>query len=294
MLNHYLNASENSTSVLKKMTGYLFFGLFRLAPARVGPWLLRLFFRPAITLQGDEEKAAWESGNAFEFDSHGRQIRGRCWGDGPGVLMVHGWDGRGSQFHRLVEPIVAAGYRAIAFDAPAHGESAGFETNYFEYTDAVRHLLRGDAGMQVDKVVAHSFGAAATINAIDKEGLAPDLLLIAPALQLEEFLHQSFQRHGIPFGLFREVIGRLETRYGYDFHRDNPKRLIRQLQQPCVILHDELDRLVPIEQSRAEAKVNPRVYLQPTRNLGHTRILKSDTAITAVNGYLLEPFSEAG
>jgi len=50
MLNHYLNATENSTSVLKKIIGYLFFGLFRLAPARVGPWLLRLFFRPAITL----------------------------------------------------------------------------------------------------------------------------------------------------------------------------------------------------------------------------------------------------
>jgi pimeloyl-ACP methyl ester carboxylesterase len=207
--------------------------------------------------------------------------------------MVHGWDGRGSQFHRLVEPIVTAGCRAIAFDAPAHGESAGLETNYFEYTDAVRHLLRGDAGMPVDKVVAHSFGAAATINAIDKEGLAPDLLLIAPALHLEEFLHTSFQRHGIPFGLFREIIGRLETHYGYDFHRDNPERLISRLAQPCVILHDELDRLVPIEQSRAAAAANPRVSLQSTRDLGHTRILKSDSAIAAVNGYLLEQLPEA-
>lgn len=293
MLDHYLDSNKNSTNVLKKAMGYLFYGLFRLAPARVGPWLLRLFFRPRIATQSDEEKALWASGNVFEFESHGRRIHGRYWGDGPGVLMVHGWDGRGSQFHRLVTPIVAAGYRAIAFDAPAHGESAGLETNYFEYTDAVRHLLRGDTGMPVAKVVAHSFGAAATINAIEKEGLAPDLLLIAPALQLEEFLHQSFQSHGIPFGLFREIIGRLETRYGYDFHRDNPKRLIRRLTQPCVILHDELDRLVPIEQSRAEAEANPMVYLQPTRDLGHTRILRSDSAIAAVNGYLLEPLPEA-
>ena len=293
MLDHYLNATENSTNVLKRITGYLFFGLYKLAPARVGPWLLRLFFRPGIALQGEQEKSVWAAGSAFEFESHGRRICGRYWGNGPGVLMVHGWDGRGSQFHRLVTPIVAAGYRAIAFDAPAHGESAGLETNYFEYTDAVRHLLRGDAGMPVDKVVAHSFGAAATINAIDKEGLAPDLLLIAPALHLEEFLHESFQRHGIPFGLFREIIGRLETHYGYDFHRDNPKRLIRRLAQPCVILHDEFDRLVPIEQSRAAAEENPRVSLQSTRDLGHTRILKSDTAIAAVNGYLLEQLPAA-
>jgi pimeloyl-ACP methyl ester carboxylesterase len=293
MLDHYLTVTENSTSVLKKLAGYLFFGLFKLAPARVGPWLMRLFFRPGIAIQGDHEKAIWSTGQAFEFESHGRLIRGRHWGEGPGVLMVHGWDGRGSQFHRLVAPIVAAGYRAIAFDAPAHGESAGLETNYFEYTDAVRHLLRGDAGMPVVKVIAHSFGAAATINAIDKEGLAPDLLLIAPALHLEEFLHASFQRHGIPFGLFREVIGSLERRYGYDFHRDNPKRLIRRLAQPCMILHDEFDRLVPIAQSRAAAQANPLVYLQPTRDLGHTRILKSDSAVAALNGYLLEQLAEA-
>ncbi|MDH3764045.1 MAG: hypothetical protein OEU50_23950, partial [Gammaproteobacteria bacterium] len=93
--------------------------------------------------------------------------------------------------------------------------------------------------------------------------------------------------------LFREVIGSLERRYGYDFHRDNPKRLIRRLAQSCVILHDEFDRLVPIEQSRAAAEENSLISLQPTRNLGHTRILKSDSAIAAVNGYLLEQLPEA-
>jgi hypothetical protein len=61
-----------------------------------------------------------------------------------------------------------------------------------------------------------------------------------------------------------------------------------------MILHDEFDRLVPIEQSRAAAQANPLVYLQPTRDLGHTRILKSDSAVAALNGYLLEQLAEAG
>lgn len=112
-------------------------------------------------------------------------------------------------------------------------------------------------------------------------------------MHLEELLHASFQGHGIPFGLFREIIGRLETHYGYDFHRDNPKQLICRLAKPCVILHDEFDRLVPIEQSRATTEANPRASLQSTRDLGHTRILKSDSAIAAVSGYLLKQLSEA-
>ena len=69
---------------------------------------------------------------------------------------------------------------------------------------------------------------------------------------------------------------------------------MRRLTQPVFILHDELDRLVPIEHSRAEAGQSPWISLQETRDLGHTRILKSDTAIAAVNAYLLEPLSEAG
>ena len=61
-----------------------------------------------------------------------------------------------------------------------------------------------------------------------------------------------------------------------------------------MILHDAFDRLVPIEQSQAAAEANPQVFLQSTRDLGHTRILKSDSAIAAVNGYLLRQLREAG
>jgi hypothetical protein len=65
MLDHYLSANENSTNVLKRIAGYLFFGLYKLAPARVGPWLLRLFFRPGVALQSEQEKDVWAAGNAF-------------------------------------------------------------------------------------------------------------------------------------------------------------------------------------------------------------------------------------
>ena len=42
---------------------------------------------------------------------------------GPVVYLVHGWAGRGSQLAGFVEPLTAAGFRAVLFDAPAHGDS---------------------------------------------------------------------------------------------------------------------------------------------------------------------------
>ena len=45
--------------------------------------------------------------------------------DGEVVVLAHGWNGRASQFATLVRELVSEGYRVAAFDAPAHGDSAG-------------------------------------------------------------------------------------------------------------------------------------------------------------------------
>ena len=42
-----------------------------------------------------------------------------CWGEGPAVLLLHGWAGRPTQFAHLIEQLVGAGYSVYALDAPA-------------------------------------------------------------------------------------------------------------------------------------------------------------------------------
>ena len=46
-------------------------------------------------------------------------------GLGPQVLLVHGWDSRGSHLAGYVEPLVRAGFAVTLFDLPAHGDSGG-------------------------------------------------------------------------------------------------------------------------------------------------------------------------
>ncbi len=54
-----------------------------------------------------------------------------CWVWEPGphaaaaVLLVHGWDSRGSHLGAWVPPLLRAGVRVLAFDAPAHGDAPG-------------------------------------------------------------------------------------------------------------------------------------------------------------------------
>ena len=49
------------------------------------------------------------------------------WGQGPRVLLVHGFEGNRAQFAAIVEALVRRGFAAVALDVPAHGESAGDE-----------------------------------------------------------------------------------------------------------------------------------------------------------------------
>jgi pimeloyl-ACP methyl ester carboxylesterase len=59
------------------------------------------------------------------------------WGEGPTVLLVHGWSGRASQLARYAAPLVARGYRAVAVDGPGHGRSDGWFTNLPQMADAL-------------------------------------------------------------------------------------------------------------------------------------------------------------
>jgi len=53
-----------------------------------------------------------------EVAIEGRRLNGVSWGEGPVVLLVHGGSGWGQQMSVDVEPLVAAGFRVVAWDAP--------------------------------------------------------------------------------------------------------------------------------------------------------------------------------
>src|ERR1051325_3847876 len=95
--------------------------------------------------------------NATRIPHGGRWLRVWSFGAGPTVLLAHGWGGHAAQFDAWIEPLVAAGYRAVLFDAPAHGRSGGRMTNIMEMAGAIQHVagLYGPA----HAIIAHSFGA---------------------------------------------------------------------------------------------------------------------------------------
>jgi alpha-beta hydrolase superfamily lysophospholipase len=149
-------------------------------------YLFNQFFSPDRYPLSAAQRRILEKGERFSIQVNEKTVKCWKWGSGPAILFAHGWNGRGIHFHHFFERLLTNGYSAIAFDAPAHGESEGRTTNYFELTDTVRAILRSNYGANINGAVAHSLGGAAVINAWAKEGCALKMVLIAPALKLKE------------------------------------------------------------------------------------------------------------
>ncbi len=255
---------------------------------RLASWLVeRLFFTPGSYVPSPEERRLLATGDPFRVRVHGRNISGWRWGAGPAVLLVHGWSGRGIQLHRYIDPVVRAGCAAVAIDGPAHGESEGRRTSYFEFTDVIRALIVPGGGLNVRGIVAHSFGAAAAVNALAREKAAVRTVLLAPALQLRKTLVGALERHGVPPGIYEGVIASYEKRFGYDLERDDPHRRLGELRSPVLVVHDRNDPVIAYADSEALCKGPGRVSLETTCGLGHRRIMADPGVVEAGVSHLL-------
>lgn len=243
-------------------------------------------FAPSAHKTSAVELAWLESSSRFEILVRDKVIQGWKWGTGPGVLLVHGWNGRGIQLHRFIEPLLQDGHSVITYDGPGHGDSEGRTTNYFEWTDAVRAVLKSVHGYNIHGVVAYSFGASAVLNALEKENRELRTVLIAPALKLTEMLYRGFDDCGVPEPVYQKLIKELENEYGYDVQRDNPRNLLERVKSKILIVHDKKDARVPYVESQELAGRHENISLHSTEGLGHKHILTDESVVDLGVDYL--------
>src|SRR5262245_31924667 len=123
-------SSENSTNVciswservLRAGVGALGAASPRMAAALVEHVFLRT---PPRRARPPEEMALLGRGTRFAVSVGGERLAAWRWGEGPAVLLAHGWGGRGGQLRAFVAPLVDAGFQVVAHDAPGHGASPG-------------------------------------------------------------------------------------------------------------------------------------------------------------------------
>lgn len=209
------------------------------------------------------------------------------WGEGQEtILMLHGWSGRGSQMGAFAGPLVDAGYRVVALDAPGHGQSHGKSTTLFEISDAL-FAVAGQYG-PVKAVIAHSFGAFVLAYTLKHTDLRIEKAVCISTPSEGMFLLNSFC-HALRLNeaVKQKFLHFFEVDFGEDiWTRLSSENNTRQLDVPALILHDKDDTDVPWQLSEKLAGYWPNARLHLTEGLGHRRILRNQQVIGIVRDFI--------
>ncbi len=265
----------------------------RLAPPLAARWLLRLFVTPQPRPFVRREQK-WMEGSTrtnLKYDDD-IDLPVWSWGDGPTVLLVHGWSGRGSQLAVHARPLVEAGCRVVAWDMPGHGDAGG-KTSALPYFARAIQKVADEFG-PVYGIVAHSLGAAAVTFALSKGLQAERIVYLAPPENLARYLTYLGKYLRFAPGIAPRSLALLERRYATTLEDVRGRNLAPARTEPLLILHDEDDPDVPLSEARDLAESWPGAELIVSQGLGHGKIVRDEATVRRICEFLGPARIEAG
>ncbi len=220
------------------------------------------------------------------IEYRGRQLATWRWGplEAPAVVLAHGWGGYSAQMRGFVPGLLAAGYRVIAYDQPAHGLSEGKLTGLPDFAGALAAVAASQGGVR--HVIAHSLGAVAAAIALSRGLALESAVLVSPPSDLVGYSRQFARWFWMSERLRRAMQAAIEERFGLRWRELELPRLAPRLRTPALVIHDRGDSVVPWSQGAALARAWPGARLLATEGLGHGRILESDTATRAAADFI--------
>lgn len=235
------------------------------------------FFTPARYEEKAADREIIEWGNNYRLPFDGGELAVTTWGNsGPTVLLMHGWGGSRAQMTGFVDSLLFGGYRVVAYDQPAHGESDGKTTNILEIAPTMDLIAEQEGPF--DAIIAHSFGTLITSYALVKRGFPhPSRLVYFGAFnQLLESLPRFQAMAKLPDELMDGFRAMLYENFGRELLDSiTNEALVPQIQIPALMFHDATDNVTPVEDSRAIARAWKQARYIETEGLGHRGALQS-------------------
>lgn len=245
------------------------------------------FFTPPRKLPSEEEQKVLEQADVCSVSGNPVELPVFSWGKGSTVLLVHGWGGYGVQLSSFVKPFISSGYRVLTFDAPAHGRTAGTQTNGFEFAEAIKTIAEKEGPF--DGIIAHSLGAMGTTIALNEGVVSRCVVLLGAACWLSSTVTTFSKSVRLSNETEEELRRLLEGKFGSDvWQRASTDKRAASLRVPALLFHDLKDRRIPCEESIAIARAWYGAQLIQTSGLGHQRILRDEQVIRQTVNFIKE------
>lgn len=256
------------------------------APELATRLLWRLWFTPPRTLPNERARHLLATvEHRFEVYSgeQGAVVQG--WGQGPAVLLVHGWGAYGAQLGSFVPVLQSAGFRVLTLDAPGHGGQERHPYRLDQYAQLLHDVIQHAGG--VHAVIGHSLGATAAAMALHALDSPAPYVAIAPSANLKTVLQTFEQRLNLDPRLLQLLEAAFAEFFGPSWWRDySLDHHMPRLRGPVLLVHDHDDTEASVENSRHLSRLRQGTALHLTQGLGHNRVLHDRDVVQTVVDFI--------
>jgi len=277
--------TPTSVPVTLSLMQWMFRRLTPLMPNTMGRYAYKLWFTPSRSPMPQPEQVAAAKAKASFVTVDGLNIRLWSWGEGPTVLFIHGWGGRGTQISSFIEPLNKAGFQVMSFDMPAHGQSDGKQTNAFVVAKATAAVIKQIPNLH--SVITHSFGGVIFSYFYTPQLAINNAVLICPPATLTTALNQFAQMLTLPPSVQEYIKNQLKMDFGDDvLEKLSLLNNATSITEPVLIVHDKDDDIVPYQDGKAVVHALQHGSYYETNNLGHRKILFDPTVVQHILSFI--------
>jgi pimeloyl-ACP methyl ester carboxylesterase len=260
--------------------------LIRLLPEKSATGLVRALAsrisRPRMT---SAQKAALTTARKINYGCGMRNVA-YSWGNGPLLVLIHGWGGQAAQMAPLALQLANSGFRCVAVDITGHGASRGSHSSWADFFKDIQ-LLNDVLGDEVFAYIGHSAGglsamAGSRLGSFKAQKYIcisapsfpyPPLFQIKKKLQPPSFIIEDYKS----FLAEQFSTKWVELEAGNSFSGDG---------QNLLLFYDEKDRLVPKTEGEKIKSLCPKATLKITNSYSHSSIIDAPELVAAIKEFL--------
>lgn len=229
----------------------------------------------SLSLKGKiniEDKAFYCSGKAQLHQWGKHRFYTFTYGEGPPVLLLHGWCSKGARWSDYAQELVRRGFQAVILDAPGHGLSPGRTLSVPHYIKCVGQILQTRSYWHA--IVSHSMGSLVGVIAASESAarhVVQSKFILMNTFSNCDALMSKFSRC---LGISENVIS--DTRNWIPNYAGNPlsyfslnTHLLRLEEPKVLLIADKEDIVVPSYEANLILDSFPKAQPVFTEGLGH-------------------------
>ncbi|AGC75556.1 putative hydrolase [Nonlabens dokdonensis DSW-6] len=190
-------------------------------------------------------------------------------GNGPTVLLNHGWESNSFRWKYLIEPLQELDYNIISIDAPAHGGSDGTLFTAVKYSRIIKDTIEL---YQPKIVIAHSVGAMATIfqESQKPHPFIEKFVFLGSPNRLEVIMRGYQELTSFNNSVYESLNKSLKAKFGYHIEEFNAANFAKKIKVPALIVHNPDDLIVPFQAMEEIAAAMPFATTYTSQTGGHS------------------------